>query len=85
MLRKFSDLFHKSFDLSPRVMLSVFKAVSILSSGRIPALLRGLAPSYTKPFCLQTAKLFSGTLCGFVLQGKVLYFVRSFEPFIGMR
>lgn len=31
-LRKFSDLFHKSFHLSPCVMLSVFKAVSILSS-----------------------------------------------------
>lgn len=83
-LRKFSDLFHKSFHLSPCVMLSVFKAVSILSSSSMPALLHGLAPSYTKPCCLQTAKHFAEAISAFMLQGKVLYFFSSLQPFIGM-
>ena len=82
VLRKFGNLFHKSFHLSPCVMLSVFKAVSILSPSPTPALLHGLAPSYTKPCCPQTVKHFSEALCGFTLQGK--YFVSSFQPFTGM-
>lgn len=70
VLWKFSNLFHKSFHLPPCVMLSVFKAVSILSPSPTPALLHGLAPSYTKPCCPQTVKRFSEALCGFTLQGK---------------
>lgn len=83
VLWKFSDLFHKSLHLSPCVILSVFKAVSTLSSSPMPALLRGLAPSCTEPCCLQTAKHFSETACGFMLQGEVLYFISSSEPFTG--
>lgn len=82
-LRKFSDLFHKSFHLSPWVMLSVFKAASIFSSRSMPALLHGLAPSDTKPCCLQTAKHSAEAIRALMLQGKVLHLISALQPFIG--